>query len=157
MPVMMEPREDHKLELAAEVLSAGHTIRLQAQGTSMLPSIWPGDVLSIEPRPAHALVPGDIVLVAKQSRFFVHRLIEKGNAWWITRGDSLPQVDEPATEVQVLGKVYLIHKKAGVMVPNSQPSRLTRTFAWVLCHSDLFRSLALRIHSLRRCGVTTFS
>jgi hypothetical protein len=157
MPLMMELREDHRLELAAEVLSAGHTIRLKAQGTSMLPSIWPGDVLSIEPRAAQALVPGDIVLVAKQSRFFVHRLIEKGNAWWITQGDSLPQFDEPATEVQLLGKVSLIHQKAGVIVPNSQPSRLSRTFAWVLCHSDLFRNFALRIHSLRRCGVTTSS
>jgi peptidase S24-like protein len=145
---MMESREDHKLQLAAEALSAGHTIRLQAQGTSMLPSIWPGDVLSIERKPGREIVPGDIVLVAKQSRFFVHRLIEKHDARWITRGDSLPQNDELAPEVQVLGKVSLIHKKSRTTVPNPRPSPLSRALAWMLCEWDAFRNVALRIHSI---------
>ena len=77
MPVMTEAREDHKLELATEVLRSGGAIRLQALGTSMLPSVWPGDLLSIEPAPGKDMVPGDIVLVARDARFFVHRLIEK--------------------------------------------------------------------------------
>jgi signal peptidase I len=151
MSVMMEPREDHKLQLAAEALSAGHTIRLQAQGTSMLPAIWPGDVLSIEHKPVQAMVPGDIVLVARQSRFFVHRLIEKRKSCWITRGDSLPQNDEPATEEQVLGKVSLIHKKTEVIVPEPRPSLFSRTLAWMLCEWDSFRNVALRIHSFWLC------
>src|ERR1700694_5722465 len=104
MPAMTQAHEGYKLELAAEVLSSGGTIRLQALGTSMLPSIWPGDVLSIERKADEEIVPGDIVLVARQNRFFVHRLIERNNAHWITRGDALPCNDEPAEEVQVLGK-----------------------------------------------------
>ena len=67
MAIMTEAREAHKLDLAAEVLSAGGTIRLQALGTSMLPSIWPGDVLSIERPPGQEIVPGDIVLVARDA------------------------------------------------------------------------------------------
>src|ERR1039458_4031331 len=102
MPIMTETLEDPKLELAAEVLSCGGVIRLQAMGTSMLPSIWPGDAVSIEHKPRHEIVPGDIVLVARHGRFFVHRLIEKRNSSWITRGDSLSQIDEPAAEVEVL-------------------------------------------------------
>jgi len=154
MPNMTEVREGHKLELATEVLAAGGTIRLQALGTSMLPSIWPGDVLSIEHKPGQEIVPGDIVLVARQSRFFVHRLIEKRNSCWITRGDSLPQNDEPATEVQVLGKVSRIHRKTGAIVPDSQVSGFGRALAWMLCHWDSFRNIALRMHSLwqRRVG-----
>src|SRR5579864_3119340 len=109
MPIMSEAREGHKLELATEVLTSGGIIRLQAQGTSMLPSIWPGDVVSIEHKPSQEIVPGDIVLVARHSRFFVHRLTEKHNSRWITRGDSLPQNDQPVAEVEVLGKVSLIH------------------------------------------------
>jgi hypothetical protein len=149
MPVMTEAREDHKLELAAEVLGSGGTIRLQALGTSMLPSVWPGDVLSIEHAPAKDMVPGDVVLVARDGRFFVHRLIEKDNPHWITRGDSLPQSDPPLAEAQVLGRVSLIHRKTGDIVPKPRLSVLGRLLAWMVCRWDLFRNFALRIHSLR--------
>ena len=150
MPNMTEAHEGHKLELATEVLNAGGTIRLQALGTSMLPSIWPGDVLSIEHKSGQEIVPCDIVLVARYSRFFVHRLIEKRNSCWITRGDSLPQNDEPAAEVQVLGKVAQIHRKTGAIVPDSQVSAFGRALAWMLCHWDSFRNIAVRMHSSRQ-------
>jgi SOS-response transcriptional repressor LexA len=142
-----EIRENHKLDLAAEVLQSGGRIRLQALGTSMLPSIWPGDVLSIESRPGEEAVPGDIVLVARDHRFFVHRLIEKHNSLWITRGDSLPQNDPPVGESQVLGKVSAIHRRDRVIVPSHRVSRLAR-----LCHWDSFRNVALRIHSFQQRG-----
>src|SRR6202451_4853522 len=106
-----EIRENHKLDLAAEVLRSGGSIRMQALGTSMLPSIWPGDVLRIENKVGEEAVPGDIVLVARDRRFFIHRLIEKHNSQWITRGDSLPQNDAPVAEGQVLGKVSAIHRR----------------------------------------------
>jgi len=148
MAIMTEAHEGHKLELAAKVLSSGGAIRLQALGTSMLPSIWPGDVLSIEHKPGQEIVPGDIVLVARNSRFFIHRLIEKHNSQWITRGDSLPQNDSPVLRAQVLGKVSRIHRKTVDIVPNSRVSVFDRTLAWMLCHWDSLRSFALRIHSL---------
>src|SRR5579864_5288439 len=111
MTIPPEARDGYKLELAAEVLTSGGAIRLQAFGTSMLPSIWPGDILSIEPKPDTQIIPGDIVLVTRQNRFFVHRLIERRSSRWITRGDSLPRNDEPAAEEQVFGKVSLIHRR----------------------------------------------
>jgi len=148
MPVMTEAREVHKLELAAEVLASGGGLRLQAMGTSMLPSIWPGDVLSIEHKAGGEIVPGDIVLVARDGRFFVHRLIGKSESEWITRGDSLPQDDEPVAEAQVLGKVSRIHRKNGAIVPNSRVSLLGRGLGWMLCHWDSFRNLALRVRSM---------
>jgi len=153
MPVMSEAREGHKLDLAVEVLRVGGAIRLQALGTSMLPSIWPGDVLNIESKSGEEIVPGDIVLVARDRRFFIHRLVEKRNSEWITRGDSLPQMDTPATELQVLGKVSAIHRKSRVISPNPRISRLNRALAWMLCHGDSFRNIALRIHSFaqRKC------
>ncbi len=138
-----------KLELATEVLSSGGAVRLRALGTSMLPSIWPGDFLSIEGQSSEAIVPGDIVLVARDGRFFVHRLIEKYNFEWVTRGDSLPHTDQPVPEIRVLGKVSLIQRKAKVIVPSSRVSVLGRTFA-MLCRWDLFRNIALRVHSFRQ-------
>jgi hypothetical protein len=146
MPVMTESREGHKLDLAAEVLTSGCAVRLQALGTSMLPSIWPGDVLSIEPKSGEEILPGDIVLVARDGRFFVHRLIKKSSSAWITRGDSLPQDDAPVPQFQVLGKVCLIHRRTGDIVPKPRLSPFGRTLAQVFCRWDLFRSVALRMH-----------
>jgi hypothetical protein len=148
MPVMTEAREVQKLELAAEVLAAGGTLRLQALGTSMLPSIWPGDVLSIEPKASREISPGDIVLVVRDGRFFVHRLIRMSESEWITRGDSLPQADEPVAEAQVLGKVSLIHRRSGAVVPERRVSLFRRALAWMLCHWDSFRNLVLRVRSM---------
>jgi Peptidase S24-like len=151
MPVITKARASYKLELAAEVLGSGGAIRLQALGTSMLPSIWPGDILRIEHKAAKEIVPGDIVLVARDGRFFVHRLIEKHNSRWITRGDSLPQNDPPVAEAQVLGRVSLIHREAGVIVPKPRLSVVGRPLTWLLCRWDWFRNLALRFHSFW-CG-----
>ncbi|HXM63074.1 MAG TPA: S24/S26 family peptidase [Terriglobales bacterium] len=148
MAVMTEAGDDHKLDLAAEVLRAGGSIRLQALGNSMLPSIWPGDVLCIEHKRGEEMVPGDVVLVARDGRFFIHRLIEKRDSGWVTRGDSLAQNDSPVVESQVLGKVSLIQRKTGVLIPSSL-SRLSRALAWMLCRWDLFRNFALRMHLLR--------
>jgi Peptidase S24-like len=147
MPVITDAREALKLDLAAEVLRSGRTIRLQALGTSMLPSIWPGDVLSIENKPGQDIVPGDIVLVAREGRFFVHRLIDKHHLLWITRGDSLPQNDEPVADVQVLGKVSLVHKRTGAVIPKPKLTRFSRTLARTLCHCGSLRNVVLRFHS----------
>src|SRR5277367_4245051 len=154
MPFMTEAREVHKLELAADVLRASGAIRMAALGASMLPSIWPGDLLSIEHTAGEEIIPGDIVLVARDGRFFVHRLIEKHSSGWITQGDSLPQPDESVEEAQVLGKVSLIHRKSGDIVPHRRISWLGRALAFMLCHWGLFRNMSLRIHSFRQNGTS---
>ena len=48
----------------------------------------------------------------------------------------------------MLGKVSLIHKKTGAVVPNPQLSRFSRMLARVLCHYSSLRNLTLRLHSL---------
>jgi Peptidase S24-like len=147
MAVTTETRDDPKLDLAAEVLRVGGSLRLQALGASMIPSIWPGDVLCIESRSGQ-IVPGDIVLVARDGRFFIHRLIEKRASGWITRGDSLPRNDEAVAEAHVLGKVSFIHRQGRVSAPSSRISWLNRALAWMFCRWDLLRNVALRAHLL---------
>lgn len=156
MPVNTGARETHKLDLATEVLNSGGEIRLQALGTSMLPSIWPGDVLRIESRRGQEIVPGDIVLVTRDRRFFVHRLIEKRESGLITRGDAIPQNDPSVAETQLLGKVSTIHRKSRAITPSPRVKPVIRLLAWTLRHSNSARNLALRIHSIRqrKCTLT---
>ena len=148
MTTLTITEDGHKLELAAEVLASGHALSLQVFGTSMLPSIWPGDTLSIEPKAEKEIVAGDIVLVARQNRFFIHRLIEKHDSCWVTRGDSLFHNDNPVAPCDVLGRVSLIHKRNRVIVPTVRRSPFSRALAWMLCHSDTFRTVALRLHRM---------
>jgi len=48
-------------ELVADALRAGAETRIRVMGTSMLPALWPGDILVVRRRAA-APSPGDIVL-----------------------------------------------------------------------------------------------
>jgi hypothetical protein len=148
MALMTTIREDHKLNLAADILRAGGSIRLRALGTSMLPSIWPGDVLNIESMAPEYAVLGDIVLVERNHRFFIHRLIEKHNSGWITCGDSLPHNDLPVPPSSLLGKVSAIHRGHRVIVPKARPLLPLRAIAWTLGHCGLLLRLVLRAERL---------
>jgi hypothetical protein len=55
--------------LAAEILGSRRRLRLKALGTSMLPTVWPGDVLTIESAACEETGPGDTVLLQRSHRF----------------------------------------------------------------------------------------
>ncbi len=154
MPYTMDTHEeDPKVGLAAEMLQDYGEVRLKAWGTSMLPSVWPGDLLTIQ-RVAHdELAPGEIVLVLRDNRFVIHRLIKRrqdeGCISWITKGDAVPGDDPPARASELLGRVAWIHRGHRILAPSRQVSPFHSAFAWALCHSDRFRSLTLRLHAAR--------
>jgi Peptidase S24-like len=153
MPYTLEAPEDPKLGLAAEVLRVRGTLQLKAWGTSMLPSVWPGDLVTIHSAADDEVVPGDIVLVLRDNRFFVHRLVERRLVQdcllWITRGDAIPHNDPPAAACELLGRVASIRRANRCFVPTRRVSLLQSALAWVLCHSGQFRNLTLNVHAAR--------
>jgi signal peptidase len=153
MPSPLKAREDPKLGLAAEVLRGHGTVHLKAWGTSMLPAVWPGDLLTIQ-RVAHdEVVPGDIVLVLRDNRFFIHRLVERRPGQdcdsLITRGDAMPDNDPPAAAAELLGRVVGIRRGHRSFVPSRHISVLNFAIARMLCRWGRVRSLALNIHAAR--------
>jgi hypothetical protein len=154
-PRTLEDREgDPKLSLAAEMLRDGGTISLKAWGVSMLPTVWPGDLLTVQ-RAAHdKMVPGDIVLVMRDSRFVIHRLIEaradRDSLSWITRGDAMPHNDRPVAASELLGLVVGISRANRSFIPSRRFSPFQSLLAQMLCRSDRFRNFALRIHAARQ-------
>jgi hypothetical protein len=137
--------EHHKIALAAEVLRSGGSIRMQAFGTSMLPTIWPGDLLSIEGRPGRVSL-GDLMLVQREQGITVHRVVACDASRCITRGDAMPHDDPPANPVDILGRVVEIRRAEQVIVPELRIHPHQRLLAWIFCHSRLCRNLALRVH-----------
>jgi Peptidase S24-like len=152
MASMLETREDTKLGLAAEILRCHGTVRLKVWGTSMLPSVWPGDLLTIQSAAYDEAGPGDIVLVLRDKRFFVHRLVERrldpDCISWVTRGDAMPHCDPPAAASELLGRVVGIRRANRSFVPNRRVLLLHSALAWMLCRWDRFRNLTLDIHAV---------
>jgi len=159
-----EACEKTKLGLAAEILRAGGTIRLRARGASMLPTVWPGDWLTVESLSAEAPIPGDIVLVARDSGFRIHRLarriVREGRSQWITRGDALPRFDPPAEACEVLGRVSVIDRGDRLFAPERTLSWVRRGIAILLSQCSPLRNFILRRRSrdlsrFRRTGSTS--
>ena len=119
----------------------------------MLPSLWPGDLLMIQSAAHDEVVPGDIVLVMRDDRFFVHRLVETRRdaecLSWITRGDGMPNNDPPVAASELLGRVTGVSRGNRSFVPSREVSSLNSGLGWALCHWDRLRNLALRIHAIR--------
>lgn len=140
--------ELHKMELGAEVLRAGGSIRLKVLGLSMLPSVWPGDIVSVEGGSMDAIAPGDVVLYSRDDRFFIHRVIETSESGFIIRGDAAPQSDPAIARSHVLGRVSGIRRNGKTITPKPGLAGVMRILGWILCYCDSLRSAVLRMQSM---------
>jgi hypothetical protein len=161
MPRILGDREESKLSLAAEMIRRFGTVQLKAWGTSMLPSLWPGDLLTIQSVADDEVVPGDIVLVLRDNRFSIHRLVETrrspGCILLVTRGDAVPQNDLPVPASILLGRVASVRRGKSCFVPSRRLSPLNSALAQMLRRWDHFRSLALRVHAAHMQAGATHS
>lgn len=137
--------ELEKLDLASEILRSGGTIQIRALGLSMLPTIWPGESLTI--RKPEDFATGDIVMFVREGRCFVHRLArDLGSAGWIARGDAMLQNDPTVARHELLGRVVAIERNRRNITPSSEFPWSRRWFALLLGNCGRLRSAALRVH-----------
>jgi signal peptidase I len=130
-------------ELVAEALRAGAETRVRVMGTSMLPALWPGDILVIR---ALVITPssGNIVLFLRQGRLFAHRVVRAVGSELITRGDALPDLDPPVRVSEVLGVVAEIVRDGSQPVAARAPSLTQRVAALAVRRSEAVYRLMLR-------------
>lgn len=95
-------------DLASDVAGSAGEVKLKLMGTSMLPSIWPGDVVTVRRCQVADLRPGEIVLYRGAGALTAHRLISVTPDNLILRGDSLEHCDPPVRNDQVVGRVFSI-------------------------------------------------
>jgi hypothetical protein len=142
-----DKRSELKGELFLEVLKSSGEAKLAVTGTSMLPTIWPGDVLEVQRQQAAEISPGDVVLCERKGGFLAHRVVGKVDGpertLLITRGDASPAPDLPVTPEQLLGRVTAILRGGRRLEPRL--TRWGRVVSWVLARSDLSIRLALRL------------
>ena len=148
MAVSELTREQHKRDLAVEVLRTSGRMRLAARGYSMLPSLWPGDVLTIQATGLDQVAPADIVLSWRDGEFSMHRVLRRaqvnGETCLVTRGDSMQQEDLPVVSSELLGKLVAIERDGRLLSQIPACTLLTRSLGLALGSWGRLRSMVLR-------------
>jgi signal peptidase I len=150
----MQDRAAVDIALAEEVLKSYGKLRILARGSSMVPAIFPGDILLVERDPAGRLSPGHIVLASRGGRFYAHRVVKLtalgGPPRVITRGDALPENDPPFLDDEVLGRVTaLVRGQKQIELGNEDDLAGKRLLQWAVRHSDGVTAGLILGHSWR--------
>jgi signal peptidase I len=138
--------------LVDEVVRTFGEVRLRVFGTSMAPSILPGDLISIQRASLTEISTGEVVLFSQKGRLFVHRVVRgadhPGEPCLITRGDRLRYNDSPVSSSELLGRVISIERGNRWIEPTSQPRGWKQVIARLLRTSDYATYLYVRLVAL---------
>jgi len=150
----MECREAVKCQLVADAIRAFGGLRLKVTGSSMLPSVFPGDILSIRQSEIVEVELGDIVLFDRDGRLFAHRVLDKiqgtDQTYLITQGEQLPGTDPPISARELLGKVTSIERGESRIDPRAGLRLGSRIASIIFRHSAIATRLMLHLIALRR-------
>ena len=147
--------------LVADVLRRSGHLRLQVYGESMLPALWPGDVVEIASCSREDVRPGEIVLALRDGRLFLHRFVAPCKpSGFLLRGDSVPGPDPLFPPEALLGRLArgAVEGRA-VSAPALRPGfgvKWSRAVGMLLCHCGVARRLALKLHSRRKASAHEF-
>jgi signal peptidase len=145
-------------ELAGEVVRTFGRVRVRVTGTSMIPAVWPGDVLVVERRAVERIERGEIAVAERDGRLLAHRVIgARGNgsgargtagATLTTHGDSLLAADEPLRAEELLGTVVSIERGAGARQPRRKLGIGARMLAATARRSSMAARVFVRLHAI---------
>jgi len=151
--------------LVADALRLSGRLRLQVHGESMLPALWPGDVVEIASCSLEDVRPGEIMLTRRDGRLFLHRLVSTCKPdGFLLRGDSLPGADPQFPAKALLGRlVSKVDERRGVsgfsvrwFGVNWFGAKWSRALGMVLCHCGVARRLALKLHRRQKASPRNF-
>ncbi|MGD0417302.1 MAG: S24/S26 family peptidase [Terriglobales bacterium] len=139
-------------------------VRGEIQGESMLPTLWPGDVVEIESCSVEDVRPGEIVLALRDDRLVLHRLVAPCTPnGFLLRGDCVPGPDPVFPPEALLGR--LVRRADQGRTIAARPgfgvtwfgvtwfglewfgAEWSRAVGVLFCHCGVARRLALKLRS----------
>jgi signal peptidase I len=138
--------------LAEEVIRTFGEVRLRVFGTSMVPAMLPGDLVTVRRATMDEISAGEVVLFAQNGRLFVHRVVSQKaivpagkteDACLATRGDRLHHEDPPVSSLELLGRVISLERDNRKIALEMREPR--GTFARLLRASDRATYLYVRM------------
>jgi signal peptidase I len=149
-----ESLTDLAFGLTEEVVSKFGSVRLRLMGTSMVPSILPGDLVTIQHVSFEEISPGEVILFSREGGFGVHRVVAKAGSpqepCLITRGDRLRHNDPLLPSSALLGRVECIERHGRRFQSATRLNIWERLIAPLLRFSDRATYLYLRLAEV--CG-----
>ena len=149
----MKYRATAELSLAQEILHAFGELRFVAQGSSMLPSIFPGDTLLVSRQPDASVRSGQVVLFSREGHFCAHRVVRttevEARPFVVTCGDALTQEDSPVAAHELLGRVTAVLRFGKHIELEETRTGSSLWLQWTVRHSDSVGTWLLRWHALR--------
>lgn len=151
----MNRRDNVACGLAGEIVRNFGKLRLRALGTSMMPAIFPGDLISVQKAEVCEISRGEIVLWTRDGRLFIHRVAahagDSVRPLLITRGDRLGYNDPPVSSAELLGRVISVERNGEELgnVRALQAGR-SRALARIFRASDRATHLYVRLAAFWR-------
>jgi signal peptidase I len=130
-------------DLVMEVARTSGKVNLRVVGSSMIPTLWPGDEVLVFRCEPSELQPNSIVMFRRNRGLVVHRLVLRTAGHIIARGDALSFPDEPVLFSDVVGRVESVLRNGRPV--DLRGSLLCRGIAFVLRNSGSFAGLFLRL------------
>jgi signal peptidase I len=143
MDTKTQQRSATGCQLIADVVHSFGEVRLKVTGSSMIPAIWPGDVVVVSQFDVAELQAGQIVLFKREERLLAHRIVSIHGNSFITRGDTLCNYDPPVGKSQIVGRVVSIVGN-GRCVHLSR-SKCQRVFSEILRRSNFCMRMTLHL------------
>jgi signal peptidase I len=138
--------------LLAESVRIWGGIQLPSVGTSMVPSIQPGDVLSIQLVDPKEVSLGDVVVYEREGVLIVHRVVgifaAPSEPYLVTRGDRSLRDDAPIRTGELLGRVVSIERKNRRVNVYQFSNKAGQALCAVLRRSERATRLFLRANAL---------
>ncbi len=138
-PLEPEVRSSMFFKVTVDLLKSGQSVRFQAPGRSMTPTIREDETITVDPVSASTVRKGDIILYSNKTGVIAHRVvrIQKKDASlqphsFILRGDASITDDKPVAPGQVLGKVVLVERggrSIALCGMKAKTKRMTRLYA----------------------------
>lgn len=144
-------------ELVSGVVRNCGRVRLRVSGTSMVPTMCPGDMITVEKAAIREIAPGEIVVFSRSGRLVVHRvraLIQHsihpmdelvGGDRLETRGDRMRRSDPVVEDSELLGRVTQIERRGLRIRPRAQLKSSEKAMCTLLRMSDRATGLYLRV------------
>ena len=141
-----------KVELCRAALASGHPLILRIRGTSMLPALWSGDMVSVRPAALADVRLGDVAVFVRNRHFVVHRVVRRtvgrDGVAIITRGDTQRHDDPPVDASELLGVVAAVHRFGTSRSLRRRRTLLARGVGWTMQRSSRLCSVLERLRAV---------
>jgi signal peptidase I len=150
MNTSMAPCTDSsRAELVVDGLGRFGEARLRVVGSSMLPSLWPGDVLTVRPRLIAEVRHGDVAVFVRDDRLIAHRVIAHRGSHVVTQGDTVTSPDAPVSQAELIGIAVRLVRCGKARRVSSHVGLPSRLMAALVNRSWHVNRILQRVHAWR--------